>query len=111
VFLVAAPGGTLPNIGVQLDGQVRILLDGINDLTGPRVKNVFGAVPDVPITTFTLVLNGGTRGVLTPTRNLCKVSNNGILRATGHNGDTKSRTVKVSVPCSKAKKSRRARKH
>jgi hypothetical protein len=109
VFLVAAPGGTLPNIGVQLDGQVRILLDGINDLSGPRVKNVFGAVPDVPITTFTLTLNGGTRGVLTPTRNLCKVSNNGILRATGHNGDTKSATVKVSVPCAKAKKSRRAR--
>jgi hypothetical protein len=110
VYLVAPPGGGIPNIGVKLDGQLRILLDGVNELGGSRVTNVFGSVPDVPISTFTLQLNGGANGVLTPTKNLCAkgVKNDGILKAVGHNGKRKNRTVKVSVPCSK-KKSKKSR--
>ena len=100
VYLVAEPG-RIPNLGVQLDGQVRILLNGITDLSGPRIKNRFAPIPDVPLSEFTLRLAGGPRGILTPTRDLCRVRNNALLRSSSHNGERKNATLPVKVPCGK----------
>ena len=103
VHLVAQPG-SLPGLGVTLQGQLRILLQGTTDLSGARVKNTFGSIPDVPIREFNLNLAGGPGGILTPTRDLCKVKNDALLRARGQNGKRKRATIKVSVPCAKKKK-------
>ena len=103
VHLVAQPG-SIPGLGVTLEGQLRILLEGKTDLSGARVKNTFGSIPDVPIRQFNLNLAGGPGGILTPTRNLCKVKNDALLRARGQNGKRKNATIKVSVPCAKKKK-------
>lgn len=108
VYLVAGRGG-IPGLGVQLDGQVRILLQGTTGVGGVRVRNTFAGIPDVPIRAFTLNLAGGRRGVLTPTRNLCRVRNNAIVRAVGHNGERTKRTVRVSVPCGRERGNRGGR--
>jgi hypothetical protein len=108
VYLVAGRGG-IPGLGVQLDGQVRILLQGTTGVGGARVKNTFAGIPDVPISAFRLNLAGGRRGVLTPTRNLCRVRNNALMRAVGHNGERKNATVRVSVPCGRARQREDAR--
>jgi hypothetical protein len=109
VHLVAQPG-SIPGLGVTLQGQLRILLQGRTDLSGARVKNTFGSIPDVPISQFNLTLAGGPGGILTPTRNLCKVKNDALLRARGHNGKRKNATIKVSVPCGKKKRGGNARR-
>jgi hypothetical protein len=108
VYLVAGRGG-IPGLGVQLDGQVRILLQGATALGGARVRNTFTGIPDVPITAFTLRLASGRRGVLTPTRNLCRTRNNALMRAVGHNGKRKNSSVRVSVPCGRARQRDNAR--
>ena len=98
VYLVAETG-RIPNLGVVLDGQVRILLNGITDLSGPRIKNTFAPIPDVPLSEFTLRLNGGPRGILTPNRDLCRVRNTALLRSSAHNGARRDATLPVTVPC------------
>jgi hypothetical protein len=100
VHLVAQPG-SIPGLGVTLQGQLRILLEGKTDLSGARVKNTFASIPDVPIREFNLSLAGGPGGILTPTRDLCKVKNDALLRARGQNGKRRNATIKVSVPCGK----------
>jgi hypothetical protein len=109
VNLVAEPG-QIPNLGVRLDGQVRILLDGTTVLGGARVLSRFASIPDVPIREFTLRLRGGRRGILTPTRDLCRTNNNALLRAAGHNGGRRKATIKVSVPCGRSKRQRGTRR-
>jgi hypothetical protein len=109
VHLVAQPG-SIPGLGVTLQGQLRILLEGKTDLSGARVKNTFGSIPDVPISEFNLSLAGGPGGILTPTRDLCKVKNDALLRARGQNGKRKNATIKVSVPCGKKKGGGNARR-
>jgi hypothetical protein len=66
------PRGALPNLVVALRGQVDF--DLIGKISIPRDKflaTTFDAIPDVPITSFTLRLVPGRRGSLGTTVNLC----------------------------------------
>ena len=76
VYLV--PGNhILPDLLVDLRGQVDIRLRGTVESTkGGRLRNVFSS-PDVPVSKFVLTMKGGGRGLLTNTRDLCK----GVVRS------------------------------
>jgi len=74
VYLVRRPGRPtgLPNIVVALRGQVDFDLTGrVSIPHGKLLRATFPAVPDVPITRFTLYLQSGKRGVIGATANLC----------------------------------------
>ncbi len=85
-----APRGALPNLVVALRGQVdfdlvgKIILPG-----GVRLETAFRAVPDVPITSFTLKMSTGKHGAVGVAENLCtKKSKRATARVvfTGQNG-------------------------
>ncbi len=70
VFLV--PGNhVLPDLLVDLRGQVDIRLRGATKTVGGRLRNTFDMIPDVPVSRFALTIFGGKRGLLLNSSDLC----------------------------------------
>jgi hypothetical protein len=70
VYLV--PGGhELPDLVADLRGQVNVRLRGVVSAAKARIRTVFFPVPDVPVSKFTLTMQGGKKGLLENSRDLC----------------------------------------
>jgi hypothetical protein len=127
VYAVSGSGG-LPKLAVILNGPpadpVHLLVRGITETVGARIKNTFPLVPDTPVTNFTLTLNGGPAGYLVNNRNVCgkRVKRHGKkklvktpLKAdasfTAQDGDTLAQSVPITAQCPKAKKKNRRVHH
>jgi hypothetical protein len=70
VFAILRPG-QLPGIGVEFGGVLPFVLSGNTGLASGRLQNVFTGLPDVPLTSFSLAIDGGPHGLLVATRDLC----------------------------------------
>lgn len=71
VYLVPSTH-TLPDLLVDLRGQVEIQLHGvIKSVKGGRIRTTFSPIPDVPVSKFVLTMQGGKKGLLQNSRNLC----------------------------------------
>jgi hypothetical protein len=65
-------GNPLPDLFVRLRGQVDFDLIGRITIPGSkRLRTTFDLVPDVPVSTFTLRLDGGREGSIGNAANLC----------------------------------------
>jgi hypothetical protein len=78
----------LPDLVAALNsGKIDIALAGrIDSVKNGRIRNTFEAVPDAPVTKFTLTMQGGKKGLLVNSTNLCKSTNRAIADFTGQNG-------------------------
>ena len=78
----------LPDMVAALhSGKIDITLVGRIDSVGNgRIRNTFEAVPDAPATKFTLELQGGKKGLLVNSANLCARKNRALAEFEGHNG-------------------------
>jgi hypothetical protein len=97
----------LPDLVAALhSGKIDIALDGhIDSVKGGRIRNTFEAVPDAPVTRFTLEMQGGKKGLLVNSTNLCKATNKAIADFTGQNGKLHNFNPVVKPQCGgKAKK-------
>jgi hypothetical protein len=65
--LIVSSGGALPNLGLDLQGQLHLLLQGSVDISKTVV---FDGLPDIPIAHFQLTF-GSSPGFLGTTRDLC----------------------------------------
>lgn len=93
----------LPDLLVDLRGQVNVRLRGVIDTSKERIRNVFSAVPDVPVSQFAITIKGGKRGLLENSQDLCAHRSFSFLKFKAQNG--KPRKVKrlpLRVPCRKA---------
>ncbi|WP_320671111.1 hypothetical protein [Patulibacter defluvii] len=80
---------TLPTLFVPLRGETTIFLRATSAISGKRLVTTFGAIPDAPITKFTLTINGGKHGIIATNRDLCSYSSlKASVRMAGHNGKT-----------------------
>jgi hypothetical protein len=71
VYLVSS-NHTLPDLLADLEGQVNIQLHGvIKSVKHGRIRTTFSPVPDVPVSKFVLTMQGGKKGLLINSRNLC----------------------------------------
>jgi hypothetical protein len=70
VYLVPSNHG-LPDLLVDLRGQVDVQLRGTISSAKARIKTVFETVPDVPVSKFVLTMKGGKKGLLENSRDLC----------------------------------------
>ena len=97
----------LPDLVAALhNGEINIDLDGhIDSVKGGRIRNTFEAVPDAPVTSFTLELQGAKKGLLVNSTDLCKSTNRAIADFTGQNGKVHDfNPVVTPSSCGKAKK-------
>jgi hypothetical protein len=101
----------LPDLVADLNGQIEVVLSGRIDTnkTG-GIRNTFEAVPDVPVTEFTLELEGGKKGLLENSENVCKKPQRAAANFTAHNGKVLYLKPLVGNDCKKSKKTKRSKK-
>ena len=107
VYLVPS-SHILPDLLVDLRGQVDVHLHGSVEAVHGRLRNIFYAVPDVPVSKFVLTMNGGKRGLLTNTRDLCAGRSFSKLALKAQNGKkVGSKRLKLRTPACKRRHGRR----
>jgi hypothetical protein len=89
----------LPDIAIDLEGQVNFELVGhVNSIKG-RLRAIFDSVPDIPVGTFKLNLLGGGKGLLQNSESLCLQPKYATARLRGQNGVALARRVPLEVAC------------
>jgi hypothetical protein len=76
----------LPDLVVDLKGQIEIVLAGRIDSVRGGIRTTFSAVPDAPVSKFVLQMKGGKKGLLINSRNLCNGRNLANVKMDGQNG-------------------------
>jgi hypothetical protein len=100
VYLVPSNTGGIPDLLVDLHGQVRAELRGVVSASkNAGMRTVFEGTPDVPVSKFTLSMFGGKKGLLQNTKDLCKVKHLGsALNLRAQNGKQIKRQKKNKLP-------------
>ncbi len=86
VFLRSNPEGTLPNLVAALQGQIPVELVGRIDSVKGGIRTTFEGAPDAPVSKFVLEMQGGKKGLLENSVNLCKTTNRATALFDGQNG-------------------------
>ena len=107
VYLVTGYGHLLPDVVADLRGQIQVVLNGTVTSIHGGITNTFEAVPDAPISKFTLELSGGAKGLLQNLKNLCTTTNRATIDLSGQNGKLSDTKPLVTNSCKKAKKHRK----
>jgi hypothetical protein len=103
----------LPDLLAALhSGEINIALDGHVEGVHGGIRNTFEAVPDAPVTQFTLEMAGGSKGLLENSTNLCGAPHRANAVFTGHNGKVEDFNPLLAVKCPKHRgKGKRAKRH
>lgn len=89
----------LPDLLVDLRGQVPIRLRGVISSEHGRLKTVFRKTPDVAVDKFTLTMKGGNRGLLINSRDLCSRQTTGFLNLLAQNSRRmKANNLRLNIP-------------
>jgi hypothetical protein len=101
---------TLPTLLIEIRGEINLNLRAANTVPDNKhLTNTFAMIPDAPISSFSLKLNGGKKGILVITdgnENICSVAQKPFLAAEGHNGKRLDVRTSMSVQCPLAVMSR-----
>jgi hypothetical protein len=76
----------LPDLVAALQGQIDVDLVGRIDSKNGGIRTIFDAVPDAPVSKFVLTMQGGKKGLLENSRNLCSSTNRASVLMDGQNG-------------------------
>jgi hypothetical protein len=93
----------LPDLVADLNGQIRVSLVGRIDSVKGGIRNSFELVPDAPVSKFVLQMQGGKKGLLVNSRNLCNSVSKVDAQFTGQNGKTHEIEPVLTNTCKKAK--------
>jgi len=98
----------LPDMVAVLKGPaaqpIEVELAGRIDSVNGGIRNTFDVVPDAPVETFTLELQGGKKGLLVNSRNLCRSVNRATAKFTGQNGAVFNSRPVLQNSCKKPRK-------
>ncbi|MGE5527149.1 MAG: hypothetical protein ACM3Q9_00620 [Methanosarcina sp.] len=103
----------LPDLVAALGGQIDVVLDSRVDAVNGRLRSSFEAVPDAPVSKFTLEMAGGANGLLVNSTDICAKSRGRRAAAnfSGQNGKVFQARPKLTVSCKKkSSKKRKKRK-
>jgi hypothetical protein len=114
VYLAVGFGHELPDLVADLDGQIRVVLNGKVDTgKGGGIRNTFLTVPDAPVSKFTLELFGGKKGLIVNSENICgpRAKTKAIADFTAQNGKVYNTTPTIANSCKGGKKKHSKRRH
>jgi hypothetical protein len=98
----------LPDLVGNLRGVANIELVGRIDSVKGGIRNTFDVVPDAPVDTFTLRMQGGNKGLVINSKNLCAKTNRATVKLTAQNGRKYNFNPPVIAEnCKKAKKNKK----
>jgi hypothetical protein len=99
----------LPDLVMDLRGQVDLELVGRIDTVNSRLRTTFESVPDAPVTSVTFDLLGRAKGLLVNSQSLCGKPKRATVVMVGQNGGVvTSRPALRSACTTKAKRKRSA---
>jgi hypothetical protein len=75
----------LPDLVAALDGQIDVDLVGRIDSKNGGIRTTFASVPDAPVSRFVLKMQGGKKGLLENSLNLCRSTNRATVQMEGQN--------------------------
>jgi hypothetical protein len=91
----------LPDLVAALHGQIDVDLVGRIDSKNGGIRTTFDAVPDAPVSRFVLTMQGGKKGLLENSKNLCKSVNKADVKFTAQNGMTANSKPVLTNGCKK----------
>jgi hypothetical protein len=103
----------LPDLALDLGGQFHVVAVARIDAVNGGLRTTFQTVPDVPLGTVTLDLQGGAKGLIQNSESLCGARQKAALSMRGQNGKSVSRKVPLQAACGKkvGKRHRHGRRH
>ena len=97
----------LPDMVLDLKGQVDIEVSGEVDSVDGRLRTKFRNVPDVPVSKLVLDLAGGRKGLLINSERLCGTKKKATVKTTAQNGAVQKLMSRLRTTCdAKAKRKR-----
>ncbi|HUC07981.1 MAG TPA: hypothetical protein VMR96_07810 [Solirubrobacterales bacterium] len=101
----------LPNMVAVLRGPdsqpIEVDLDGRIDSVNGGIRSSFDLVPDQPVSSFTLNMKGGKKGLLVNSRNICKGTPKATAVFTAQSGKTLTLRPALKSACKKARKGKK----
>ncbi len=94
----------LPDLVAALNGQIDVAPDFHVDSVGGRLRATLETSPDVPVSKFTLSLDGGNKGLMVNSIDLCSQTLHVAADITGQNGKTANQNPVLSTSCAKKKR-------
>ncbi len=93
----------LPDLVAALHSdRINVNLAGRIDSFGSgRIRTTFEGVPDAPVTKFVLTMQGGKKGLLVNSTDVCRRKNRAIVAFDGQNGKRYVKTPAVAPQCGK----------
>jgi len=102
----------LPDLVVALhNSQIDFDLVAHVDSVKGRLRSTFEAAPDAPVSSFTLQMQGGKKGLFVNSTNLCKGTHKAEINFTGQNGKVWNKTPELVPASCKAKAHKHKRRH
>jgi hypothetical protein len=83
------------------EGQINIELDGRVDSVHESLRTSFETVPDAPVSKFTLSLDGGKKGLLENSENICAAPQKAAVKMVGQNGRRTNTNSLLATSCLK----------
>jgi hypothetical protein len=95
----------LPDLVAALHGLVDVNIAGRIDSFKGGIRSSFESVPDAPVSKFVLTMQGGHKGLVVNSRNLCAGVNRASARFTGQNGKPHDFRPVVKPSCGSKRRS------
>ena len=96
----ASSSSSLPGLAVVFPAPFPIVLTGTTALVSNTIQTTFAGMPDVPLTSTTVMIAGGSDSMFVSGWSLCANNSTATGAFTGQNGGTSSTTVPVATTCS-----------
>jgi hypothetical protein len=90
---------TLPTLLIPLRGAIALDLKAKTSVSHGALVTTFPSIPDAPVSRFTLTINGGSRGILAVTHNLCAATQMANAREIAQNGLARTVALTIATPC------------
>ncbi|MET0557927.1 MAG: hypothetical protein ABW065_04570 [Solirubrobacterales bacterium] len=105
----------LPDLVASLKGPasqpIEVDVVGRIDSFNEGIRTTFESLPDTPVEKFVLTMQGGKKGLLVNSTNICKGTHRVQAKLTGQNGADASQNPELQAPCKgKARKKKAAAK-
>ena len=94
-----------PTLPLRIESAGRV--DSING----GIRNTFDLIPDAPVTRVIFSLQGGKKGLLVNSRDICARTYRARVLYTAHNGAVYTERPKMVADCRRAKKGKKRRGH
>ncbi len=89
----------LPDLVLDLKGQIDVTLAGRVDSVNGRLRTTFENLPDAPVSRVSLDLLGGSKGLLINSEPLCVGKKKALVRMTGQNNARLTRRFNLQTSC------------